>query len=151
EISQAAVARVISDYLRFAGRSADTEGDHRRLKDRVNRALTGRALTPDTLQCFVRAFAMSDEDARQLWSSFSGSSPSQVNEVLEPAPHTSPKFETIALSETHSLGPDGQPLGHLTIQRIRALEDGASSYPVRFDNGIVAVKVANGSVSEIFR
>ncbi len=73
-------------------------------------------------------------------------------QILESVPIPSPKFETVALHETHRLGAEGLPVEHTTTQRVRALVDGVEAYPVRFDNSISAIKVANsGTTSEIYR
>lgn len=55
EISQAAVARVIAEYLSVKGRPTP---DPRSLRNLVSRALTGAKLTKDTLTLFIEAFGI---------------------------------------------------------------------------------------------
>ncbi len=163
EISQAAVARVIVEYLKIEGTlRVDDDREYRKLKDRVYRALSGRALTPDTLIWFTCAFILSQEDARQLWARFNGGSPDQVDEgfikrLCIPPKHAAAfgtaGFETVSLTERHSVGPDGLPAEHHTEQRIRATEEWLWRFPVRFTDRISTfeVKRASGRRSEIYR
>lgn len=68
EVSRAAVARVISDFLAERLRlTGEKPPSPRQLKDRVNRALTGYA-TGHTLELFGAAFGFTDEEKRQLWA-----------------------------------------------------------------------------------
>lgn len=69
EISQAAVARVITEYLSAKGRPAP---DPRSLRNLVSRALTGAKLTKDTLTLFIEAFDITGEDTQKLWMLFTG-------------------------------------------------------------------------------
>lgn len=80
EISQAAVAKVIVEHVRSVGGGTDP-GDYRLLKDRVYRALSGRALTPSTLGLIVDAFRFSEQDARQLWGLFLGTAAEETQMV----------------------------------------------------------------------
>lgn len=141
QISQAAVARVLAEYLnRYEGKD-DDEAAYRHLKDRVHRALSGQALTPDTLEWFTRAFLLTEDDARSLWSRFVGGNPEQTDGIirrLAPPPTNAAAFEplryeTVELYETHYVDRDGRPEKHETIQSIRATADGVSRYPLRID------------------
>jgi hypothetical protein len=163
EISQAAVARVIADYLKIEGTLRDDDDrEYRKLKDRVHRALSGRALTPDTLTWFTCAFILTQDDARQLWARFTGATPEQVDDrfierLCIPPKHaaafSAAGFETVSLTETHRVGPDGRPAGHRTEQRIRATDEWLWRFPVRFRDRISEFNVVAGSgrKSEIYR
>lgn len=159
-VSQAAVARVIAEYLRQRN-GVDTSEViyYRRLKDRVHRALTAYDLSTETLEYFIQAFMMSDDDARQLWAHYTGGSPSYVDRIVqelgipptEGAAFQRPKYETILLRETHILGPDGTPQEHRIRQVVRCVGDGLSRFPVRFDSGAVTVDVSRGNASDIYK
>lgn len=70
-ISQAAVARVLAQWLVDAGEiSVDDLSAARRLKDTVSRALSGRRISPRTVCLFVHAFDMESDDEDLLWSVF---------------------------------------------------------------------------------
>jgi hypothetical protein len=68
-LSQAAVAKVIEEYLWDSGeRSENTTGLARQLKDRVSRALNGEGLSTETLGWFIAAFDMDKGDENHLWA-----------------------------------------------------------------------------------
>jgi hypothetical protein len=131
---------------------------HRQLKDRVYRALSGKTITVETLQWFIQAFGLSHDDAKQLWSAFSGADPDQIDHVLTDLatpPNDAAAFrainaETISLYDEHHLGADGFPTRHFTRQLIRATDDGVSRYPLRFDTATVRIRSNIGSVSELY-
>ncbi len=66
-VNQAAVARVLAEWLWQHGEHPDSDLLPRALRDRVSRALGGRALSAATLRLFVAAFAMSAADEAELW------------------------------------------------------------------------------------
>jgi len=156
EISQAAVARVIADYLLV---NAGSAGEYRRLRSLVHRALHGRNLTPQTLTWFVNAFLLTEEHTRQLWALFAGISPDEVDPhvlILAPVSDTSavfhpPQVKITSLNEVHVVGQDGVPIEHRIQQRIRAVSDDVSRYTVRYDTRSISVWVINGEVSDIYR
>ena len=47
---------------------------------------------------------------------------------------TSPGYQTVALHEWHLVGADGLPVRHRTVQVLRGLRAGFSSYTYRFDS-----------------
>ncbi len=145
EISQAAVAKVIADHLRKAEDGAD-EQDYRLLKDRVHRALSGRALTPSTLGLFTAAFLLSEEDTRHLWALFLGTTPDEARAAFQP-----PDYHVASLSETHEVNSDGRSQLHRTRQKITATKDGVSRFPVQFDSAAVAVRADTADVSDVYR
>lgn len=75
ELSQAAVARVIMEYLTSKGHPIS---DHRAFRSLVSRALNGVHLTKETLSLFIDAFAMTEDDAQKLWMLFAGAKPDHV-------------------------------------------------------------------------
>jgi hypothetical protein len=160
EISQAAVARVIDEHLAAEqGLSPMASNEHRALKDLVHRALSGKSLTADTLALFTQAFLISEADARQLWSCFTGTSPDQVTTTVsrlaappdDAAAMRARQYETLLLHETHVIGPDRRPTRHHTRQTIRAVADGVTRCPVRFDNTEVRITPGVGAqCSEIY-
>jgi hypothetical protein len=63
-----------------------------------------------------------------------------------------PRHETLALHELHTLGPDGLPAEHQTIQVIKSTVDGLDAYPYRFDTDQLMVEVVRGgTVGETYR
>lgn len=76
QLSQAAVARVITEHLMSTGRSAP---DPRTLRSLVSRALTGERLTKETLELFIDAFAMTKDDAEKLRLLLAGGRPSDID------------------------------------------------------------------------
>lgn len=145
-VNQAAVARVLADYLVDSGEWADDEGNYRQLKDRVARALSGRALGPETLRWFVEAFGMEQGEVERLYSLLAGAGETGGSPGWDPYMFEGgqPELETISLQEIHELGPDGVPVSHRTNQVVRALRDGADSYLYRFDSCSLRVEMSRG-------
>jgi len=159
DISQVAVAKVIADHLQAIGQlPSDDIGAYRALKDRVNRALSGQALTPSTLRLFAQAFLFSQDDALQLWSYFLGTTHDDAAYLLDDlrlpprgAAAFRPRgYQVISLAEVHVLGPDGAPNRHTTKQIIRATSDSLTRCPVRFDTDTLAISVPDGSASDLY-
>ncbi|WP_371483427.1 hypothetical protein [Kitasatospora sp. NBC_00315] len=71
-INQAAVTRVLAEWLWLNGEAAQSDLLPRALRDRVSRALGGRSLSAATLRLFVAAFAMTAADEAGLWELFDG-------------------------------------------------------------------------------
>jgi hypothetical protein len=138
EIDHGAVAAVLS----AAGTPTDPET--------VRRALTGADLSPVVLDSFIGAFGLSARHAQRLREVLRGSEATRVitGDALGPAElyrHSGPPgYETLALHEVHSLGPDGRPAEHQTIQVIRSTVDRLDSYPYRFDTDELSVEVTRG-------
>src|ERR1700730_2114749 len=75
DLSQAAVAKVIEEYLWDSGQRSDNLTSlARQLKDRVSRALNGDALSAETLKWFIAAFSMGENDENRLWDIYAGGS-----------------------------------------------------------------------------
>ena len=91
---------------------------------------------PEDKHDLPRAFDLSDLHAAELWALRSGGDSARLA-VVRPTkdlPERStcpPRYETIALHEFHTIGPDGLPAQHRTIHVIRALDD-LTSYSYRF-------------------
>ncbi len=145
--SQAAVARVVADYLVDSGERSDTYGLHRQIKDRVARLFGPERVSAETLGWFIAAFGMADDDARRLWELFEGAKVAGFVAGGWPPPTASLKdqgLRTVSLHELHSLGADGCPASHRTVQVIQATTDWLKGYLYRFDTNALDVEVARG-------
>lgn len=116
----------------------------------VRRALDGTALDQPTLDLFIDAFEVSPRHAGRLRDIIRGTDSVRVitGDFL-PAPELleqsgPPGYETLALHELHTLGPDGLPAEHQTIQAIKSTVDRLESYPYRFDTDELVVEVIRG-------
>jgi hypothetical protein len=149
-LSQSAVAQVIAKHLWDSGERSDSKtGLPRELKDRVHRALHGEALSGETLNWFIDAFQMTDQDAGKLRETLaSGLSRlgTSVIDTLRP-PQWLPiqqRHRTVSAFERHIIGPDRRAIAHKTMRAIVAREDGVDSYPYRFVPGASNVVVLHG-------
>lgn len=149
-LNQSAVAQVIAEHLWDSGERSDSEtGLPRELKDRVHRALRGEALSAETLNWFISAFQMTDQDAGRLRETLAAgrSRPGvPVVDTLRP-PQWLPlpqRHRTVAVFERHIVGPDRRTAAHRTTRAIVALEDQVDSYPYRFVPGASDVTVLHG-------
>jgi hypothetical protein len=149
-LNQSAVAQVIADYLWDSGERPETEISlPRGLKDRVHRALRGEVLTAETLDWFIGAFQMSNEDAHRLRSRLFSSSLGQPLPIIDTlrTPQLLPipqRHRTVSVFERHIVGPDGRTTAHRTTRAIVACMEGVDSYPYRFVPGACDVKVLHG-------
>jgi hypothetical protein len=151
DIHQGAIAQVLADYLWEMGEVAETETDlPRRLKDRVNRALSAHFLAPATLRLFIEAFDMSPADAHRLWALFMNADSADLAVLRPSAPGAGPpltpaaaSYETLVAHEFHRIGADGVPAEHRTLQVLRALEP-MDRYIYQFDTHAAAVEVLRG-------
>ncbi len=140
----------VADVLRRYG---STRPDLRRV---VDDALAGRELTPAVLADFVEAFQLSPRHANRLQDLIGGSdsvrmisSQSLAELYRDSGP---PRHDTIALHELHTLGPDGMPAEHQTIQVIKSTVDNVEAYPYRFDTDELVVEVVRGGrVGDTYR
>ena len=116
----------------------------------VRRALSGIALRPDDLDALIRAFDISDRHAHRLRELLRGSPVVRMiyDGVLPPAEvyrHAGPPhYDTLALHELHTVGPDGRPTEHETIQVIRSTVPLLESVPYRFDTDDLLVHMVRG-------
>lgn len=149
-LSQSAVAQVIAEHLWDSGERPETEILlPRALKDRVHRALCGEVLTAETLDWFIGAFQMADQDARRLRGTLFTSQPRPgvpvVDTLRAPQPLPIPqRHRTVAVFERHIIGPCRRASLHRTTHAIVACEDGVDSYPYRFVPGASGVVVLHG-------
>ena len=140
----------VADVLRGYG---STMPDLRRV---VDDALAGRELTPAVLADFVGAFDLSPRHANRLHDLIGGSDSVRVissQSLAELYRDTGPpRHDTIALHELHTLGPDGMPAEHQTIQVIKSTVDNLQAYPYRFDTDELVVDVVRGGrVGDTYR
>jgi len=148
DVHQAALARVITDYLwDNPRRPSDRELEAERLRDLVSRALSGTVLSRQTLQLFIDAIRIEPTDAETLWRQWEGRELARVIiGDLRPhpsSPHNS-QGQIIQLHDLHYLGPDGRPYQHRTIQEVRALADGLDSFRHTFDARSAHVERVHG-------
>jgi hypothetical protein len=152
-INQAAVCQVVAQYLWDAGERDETDTNlPRRLKDRVNRALTGRGMTLQTARWLTDAFELSPHDAQRVRELYSGDVPTSVivGKLAPPGPGNGtwpPRHETTLLFEHHQVGRHGIPTHHHTQQTIRALTDGLARYQFRIDAPEAEVRVRRGGTA----
>jgi hypothetical protein len=141
EIDTAAVAEVLRDD---AGARS------------VRAALAGTALSSPTLELFIDAFRLGPRHAARLRSILNGSDSVRVvaggalaDVSYPPGP---PRHETLAAHELHTLGPDGLPAEHQTIQVIRSTVDGLATHALLFDTDELVVEVVRGGrVGDLYR
>ncbi len=117
--------------------------------DVVAGALDGRALDSSRVDLFVDAFAIRARHAHRLRELLRGSPAVRVltgGAATDELPRGSiePGHQTLSLHELHTVGADGRPVEHETIQVIKATVDGLSSYPLRFDTDELVVDVVRG-------
>jgi len=133
-----AVARVLAE-----------DGDGPVPADVTRRALEGRELDQQLVDRLIGAFEISPRHATRLRDLMRGSPALRVITGHAEAPPElvaggPPQAETLALHELHTLGPDGSPAEHQTIQVIKSTVDGLESLPYRFDTDELAVEVIRG-------
>lgn len=85
-INQAAVTRVLAEWLWLGGEASEGDILPRALRDRVSRALGGRALSAATLRLFVAAFDMTGADEARLWDLLDGRPETDAGPVAPAAP-----------------------------------------------------------------
>jgi hypothetical protein len=122
----------------------------------VRAALDGTDVEPLTLERIVEAFELGPRNATRLRDLLSGSDSVRVITTGALAalyrPGDAPRLQTLALHEMHTLGPDGLPAEHQTIQVIKSTVDGLTAYPYRFDTDELVVEVVRGGrVGDTYR
>src|SRR5262249_13072358 len=124
EIDYAAVAMVLArpdDGAAVAQPDGGASGDGH-LAHTARRALEGAELDGATLDLFVDAFSLPPRHAKRLADLLGGSEAVRVisGDVRPPTDlyrtGGPPRHETLSLHELHTLGPDGLPAEHQTIQ-----------------------------------
>lgn len=149
KVSQAAVGEVIAQHLYENGYPDTDTALARQLKDKVSRALSGKGLTPETLDWFVQAFGISRHDTQRLVDLYDGHI--ELTEIVgslpPPAPGSGirlPDHRTTLLFEHHYVGRDGLPAHHHTQQTLYSLANGLASYQYRFDTLEAEVRIKRG-------
>jgi hypothetical protein len=122
----------------------------------VRAALDGTDVRPQTLESLIAAFDLGPRNATRLRDLLSGSDSVRVITTGSLAAlyraGDAPRLETLALHEMHTLGPDGLPAEHQTIQVIKSTVDGLAAYPYRFDTDELVVEVVRGGrVGDTYR
>jgi hypothetical protein len=113
-------------------------------------ALDGTLLRPGDLELFIRAFGLSGRHAHRLRELRRGSpSVRAIYDDLLPRGEVyrhagPPHYDTLALHELHTLGPDGRPAEHETIQVIKSTVPWLESVPYRFDTDELLVHMVRG-------
>jgi hypothetical protein len=111
-------------------------------------ALDGGRMSTETIDRFVSAFDLGTRHADRLRSLWRGSQSVRMIDRPALAPVASrptvPRHQTVAVHEIHTLGPDGVPAEHQTIQVIRSTVDNLTACPYRFDTDQMAVDVIHG-------
>ena len=157
DVSQAAVAEVLAEYLWDIGERSDRQTSLARdLKDRVRRALSGITLSSETLEWFIGAFCLDDEDASRLWETFTGDvtpatgikhTMTNSREMVRRQRH-----RTLSLFERYRIAADGSLLERHTWQTIGAKEDGVSGYLFNHEPYAQQVRIVHGGrLGEQFR
>jgi hypothetical protein len=147
QVPISAVAGVVARYLEY---SSDQTADYKQLRNRIRSALHGHELTSTDLSQIIAAFAMTRDDADQLWALARGDGtiklvtgtarpPQGLYEATGPRRH-----ETIMLHELHQVGPDRRPVSHRAIQTVRAIADDVDYFPYVFDTNAATVVVHRG-------
>jgi hypothetical protein len=146
ELPRAAVAAVLADHLVETG-EVGWDIRPRSLENRVGRALNGQRLSDRTLELFIAAFAMTDQDAEELRALRRGRPPGGVLVVAtalegeRPLPRRTAR--TLQVAEHHEIGPDRSPARHVTRMLLEAVE-ATDRYHYVFDTEHAAVAVRAG-------
>jgi hypothetical protein len=146
---QAAVAKVIERYVDRDG-AARLHVSLKSLPQRVSKAMRGDVLTPATLDLFVGAFGIGEDDAARLRRLLEGSdrirvlSGSRAVPTETAAVFGTPGHRTTSVHEHHYIGADGLPAWHRTQQVIESVTDRLVRYPYRFDTDALTVEIEHG-------
>jgi hypothetical protein len=113
-------------------------------------ALDGTVLDPVDMESFIRGFELSERHAHRLRELRRGSPSVRAiyRGALPPGEafrHAGPPHhDTLAMHELHTIGPDGRPTEHETIQVIKSTVPWLESVPYRFDTDELMVHVVRG-------
>jgi hypothetical protein len=149
ELSQAAVAKVIEEYLWDSGERNETLLYlARQLKDRVSRALRGERLSAETLTWFISAFQMEDGDTNRLWEIYDGKTSDSFGISHTLQRHREmirrQRHRTLSLVERYMVDRNGAMILRRTHHTIRAIEDGVDIYIYNHEPEASAVQVVHG-------
>lgn len=150
QVPPAAVSQVIAQYLWDIGEYSDTDIDlPRKLRDRIRRALLGEQLAGETLNWFIGAFDMSDQDSQRLWANFSGDAVAREEGIVDTVPVERPYgkrqwHRTMTLFERYIFAADGSYELRRTLQVIQAIEDDVDSYLYNHEPYVQRIHVLYG-------
>ncbi|MEV4118082.1 hypothetical protein [Micromonospora sp. NPDC049645] len=145
EINQRAVAKVIALHLWEEGVRPDTEITlPLKLKNLVNRALTGQRLTASTLEQFIDAFAMPEEDQRELWRTYLGAEGIAQTVSVPRGMARRQWHRTVSLFERYYVDGERNLALRRTVQCIEAKEDGVDSYLFNHESSVTEINVVHG-------
>lgn len=146
EIDYRAAARVLAQHAAAPA----TAGDLADPLDTIRRALDGVALDEPILDALIAAFAIGSRHAARLRNLLRGSDAVLViTDAALPAARLPreigpDRHDLVCAHDLHTLGPDGSPAEHQTIQVIRSTVDGLDRMPYRFDTDELVVDVVRG-------
>ncbi|WFE59222.1 hypothetical protein [Micromonospora sp. WMMD712] len=145
EINQRAVAKVLALYLWDEGIRPDSDRTLPvKLKNVVYRAFSGERLTATTLEHFIGAFAMAEEDQKELWQTFLGAD-GVAQTVTAPRGMARQQWHrTMALFERYYVDDQRNLSLRRTVQCIEAREDGVDSYLFNHEPSVTEISVTHG-------
>jgi hypothetical protein len=121
----------------------------------VQAAVDATALNAQTMERFIERFDLGPRHATRLRGLLHGSDAVRVitGSALQELRRVGPaRHETLAVHELHTLGADGLPAEHQTIQVIRSTVDSLEHFSYRFDTDQLVVEVVRGGhVGDIYR
>lgn len=146
----------VCEVLRRNGPDDVAARDPDDLTAAVRSALDGTAVQPGLVDAFVQAFDLGSRNAVRLHDLLNGSDSIRVITSASIArlyrDSDAPRPDTLALHEMHTLGPDGLPAEHQTIQVIKSTVDELVAYPCRFDTDELVFEVVRGGrVGDTYR
>ena len=155
---QGALAHVIAQHLWDSGEVPESETDlPRKLKDVVARALTGRGVSHQSLDWFIRSFEMTAPHQEELWKALEQDLSAEVHTAgplrltrTTARPAVSPtearlraSYRTRSLIETYTIGPDRCRRSHHLVHVLEALGT-LDRVTYRFDTTDLVVTVPRG-------
>jgi hypothetical protein len=114
------------------------------LKNVVNRALTGQRLTASTLEQFIGAFAITDEDQRELWRTYLGTEGVAQTVSVPRGMARRQWHRTVSLFERYYVDHERNLALRRTVQCIEAKEDGVDSYLFNHESYVTEIDVIHG-------
>jgi hypothetical protein len=149
ELNQAAIAKVIEEYLWDSGERDESLLDlARQLKDRVSKALRGERLSAETLAWFISAFQMENADENRLWEIYGGKTrdPFGVSHTIHNRREMIRRqcHRTVSVVERYMMDRNGSLALRRTHHVIRAIEDGVGIYIYNHEPNASSVEVVHG-------
>jgi hypothetical protein len=153
-VNQLAVAEVLAGHLRASRPVQAARTEPHELRNTVARALVGRPLSRQSLQLFIDAFGLTDDEAGRAWRLWSGATtirvlagrgavPEQaeqaISDVLGPRRH-----RVLAMHDHVKVGATGLIESLHVIQTIEAIADSVDSIPVLADTTALTLEVGQG-------